>query len=339
MKAHHFDKETGKWGVCNAQPGNCPKSPANRHFNSYGQMNQYSDGYFNPSIANKELLKEESTELLYGRADGLTDEIAELKTQLADKYTDESSFINELSESTRKRINENAETYAKNTIAGMNQFLEDEGIIPAYLTNKDGDLYYNRESLDSYICRGMNAIDNNGNVVDEQLKEAIDSLKVIEDSDKVYPKIYKTDVVSVCEAFLSDKYLKDRSDNERQMLVSTFRSTLDEVEMSRINIENHNEETHRVNSLVQDVKSIGEEINSGDFDVNSTKANRIKNENVSRLNQTLLLVENYNKAIQERGPKYIEAQKIIGDLEAKERQLKIVEKELQSRENLNRGEV
>ena len=42
MKAHHFDKETGKWGVCNAQPGNCPKSPANRHFNSYGQMNQYS---------------------------------------------------------------------------------------------------------------------------------------------------------------------------------------------------------------------------------------------------------------------------------------------------------
>ena len=103
MKAHHFDKETGKWGVCNAKPGNCPKSPANRHFNSYGQMNQYSDGYFNPSIANKELLKEESTELLYGRADGLTDEIAELKTQLADKYTDESSFINELSESTKRR--------------------------------------------------------------------------------------------------------------------------------------------------------------------------------------------------------------------------------------------
>ena len=165
MKAHHFDKETGKWGVCNAQPGNCPKSPANRHFNSYGQMNQYADGYFNPSIANKELLKEESTELLYGRADGLTDEIAELKTQLADKYTDESSFINELSESTKRRINENAEIYSKNTIAGMNQFLEDEGIIPAYLTNKDGDLYYDRESLDSYICRGMNAIDNNGNEI------------------------------------------------------------------------------------------------------------------------------------------------------------------------------
>lgn len=339
MKAHHFDKETGKWGVCNAQPGNCPKSPANRHFNSYGQMNQYSDGYFNPSIANKELLKEESTELLYGRADGLTDEIAELKTQLADKYTDESSFINELSESTKRRINENAEIYSKNTIAGMNQFLEDEGIIPAYLTNKDGDLYYDRESLDNYICRGMNAIDNNGNVVDEQLKEAIDSLKVTEDSNKAYPKIYKTDVVSVCEAFLSDKYLKDRSDNERQMLASTFRSTLDEVEMSRINIENHNEEAHRVNSLVQDVKSIGEEINSGDFDVNSTKANRIKNENVFRLNQALLLAENYNKAIQERGPKYVEAQKIIYDLEAKERQLKIVEKEVQSRENLNRGEV
>lgn len=339
MKAHHFDKETGKWGVCNAQPGNCPKSPANRHFNSYGQMNQYADGYFNPSIANKELLKEESTELLYGRADGLTDEITELKTQLADKYTDESSFINELSESTKRRINENAEIYSKNTIAGMNEFLEDEGIIPAYLTNKDGDLYYDRESLDSYICRGMNAIDNNGNVVDEQLKEAIDSLKVTEDSNKAYPKIYKTDVVSVSDAFLSDKYLKDRPEVERKMLASTFKSTLDEVEMSRINIENHNEETHRVNSLVQDVKSIGEEINSGDFDVDSTKANRIKNENVFRLNQTLLLAENYNKAIQERGPKYIEAQKIIYDLEVKERQLKIVEKEIQSRENLNKGGV
>lgn len=339
MKAHHFDKETGKWGVCNAQPGNCPKSPANRHFNSYGQMNQYSDGYFNPSIANKELLKEESTELLYGRADGLTDEIAELKTQLADKYTDESSFINELSESTRKRINENAETYAKNTIAGMNQFLEDEGIIPAYLTNKDGDLYYDRESLDNYICKKMNITDNNGNVIDEQVKEALDSLKVTEENDKGYSRIYKNDVVSVGEAFLSDKYIKDRPEVERKMLASTFRSTLDEVEMSRINIENHNEETHRVNSLVQDVKSIGEDINSGDFDVNSDKANRIKNENVFRLNQTLLLAENYNKAIQERGPKYIEAQKIIYDLEDKERQLKIVEKEIQSRENLNRGGV
>lgn len=339
MKAHHFDKETGKWGVCNAQPGNCPKSPANRHFSSYGQMNQYSDGYFNPSIANKELLKEESTELLYGRADGLTDEIAELKTQLADKYTDESSFINELSESTKRRINENAEIYSKNTIAGMNQFLEDEGIIPAYLTNKDGDLYYDRESLDNYICKKMNITDNNGNVIDKQLKEAIDSLKVTEENDKGYSRIYKTDVVSVSDAFLSDKYLKGRPENERKMLASTFRSTLDEVEMSRINIENYNEETHRVNSLVQDVKSIGDEINSGDFDVNSTKANRIKNENVFRLNQTLLLAENYNKAIQERGPKYIEAQKIIYDLEAKERQLKIVEKEIQSRESLNRGGV
>ena len=109
---------------------------------------------------------------------------------------------------------------------------------------------------------------------------------------------------------MSDKYLKDRSDNERKMLASTFRSTLDEVEMSRINIENHNEETHRVNSLVQDVKSIGEEINSGDFDVNSDKANRIKNENVFRLNQTLLLAENYNKAVQERGPKYVEVQRL-----------------------------
>ena len=78
------------------------------------------------------------------------------------------------------------------------------------MTNKDGDLYYDRESLDSYICKGMGAIDNNGNVVDEQLKEAIDSLKVTEDSNKAYPRIYKTDVVSVCEAFLSDKYLKDR---------------------------------------------------------------------------------------------------------------------------------
>ena len=338
MKAHHFDKETGKWGVCNAQPGNCPKSPANRHFNSYGQMNQYSDGYFNPSIANKELLKEESAELLYGRADGLTDEIAELKTQLADKYTDESSFINELSESTKRRINENAEIYSKNTIAGMNEFLEDEGIIPAYMTNKDGDLYYDRESLDNYICKKMNITDNNGNVIDEQVKEALDSLKVTEENDKGYSRIYKNDVVSVGEAFLSDKYLKDRPEVERKMLASTFRSTLDEVEMSRINIENHNEETHRVNSLVQDVKSIGEEINSGDFDVNSTKANRIKNENVFRLNQTLLLAENYNKAIQERGPKYIEAQKIIYDLEAKERQLKLVEKEVQSRENLNRGD-
>lgn len=339
MKAHHFDKETGKWGVCNAKPGNCPKSPANRHFNSYGQMNQYSDGYFNPSIANKELLKEESTELLYGRADGLTDEIAELKTQLADKYTDESSFINELSESTKRRINENAETYAKNTIAGMNQFLEDEGIIPAYLTNKDGDLYYDRESLDNYICKKMNITDNNGNVIDEQLKEAIDSLKVTDDSNKAYPKIYKTDVVSVSDAFLSDKYLKGRPENERKMLASTFKSTLDEVEMSRINIENHNEEMHRVNSLVQDVKSIGDELNSGNFDVNSTKANRIKNENVFRLNQTLLLAENYNKAVQERGPKYVEAQKIIYDLESKERQLKLVEKEIQSRENLNKGEA
>lgn len=338
MKAHHFDKETGKWGVCNAQPGNCPKSPANRHFNSYGQMNQYSDGYFNPSIANKELLKEESTELLYGRADGLTDEITELKTQLADKYSDESSFINELSESTKRRINENAEIYSKNTIAGMNQFLEDEGIIPAYLTNKDGDLYYDRESLDNYICKKMNITDNNGNVINEQVKEALDSLKVTEENDKGYSRIYKNDVVSVGEAFLSDKYIKDRPEVERKMLASTFKSTLDEVEMSRINIENHNEETHRVNSLVQDVKSIGEEINSGDFDVNSTKANRIKNENVFRLNQTLLLAENYNKAIQERGPKYIEAQKIVYDLEAKERQLKIVEKEIQSRENLNKGE-
>lgn len=142
----------------------------------------------------------------------------------------------------------------------------------------------------------------------------------------------------MCEAFWSDKYLKDRSDNERKMLAGTFRSKLDEVEMSRINIENHNEEMHRVNSLVQDVKSIGDELNSGNFDVNSTKANRIKNENVFRLNQTLLLAENYNKAIQERGPKYIEAQKVIYDLEAKERQLKIVEKEIQSRENLNKGE-
>lgn len=338
MKAHHFDKETGKWGVCNAKPGNCPKSPANRHFNSYGQMNQYSDGYFNPSIANKELLKEESTELLYGRADGLADEITELKTQLADKYTDESSFINELSESTKRRINENAEIYSKNTIAGMNQFLEDEGIIPAYLTNKDGDLYYDRESLDNYICKKMNIADNNGNVIDEQVKEALDSLKVTEENNKGYSRIYKNDVVSVGEAFLSDKYIKGRPENERKMLASTFKSTLDEVEMSRINIENHNEEMHRVNSLVQDVKSIGEEINSGDFDVNSTKANRIKNENVFRLNQTLLLAENYNKAVQERGPKYVEAQKIIYDLESKERQLKLVEKEIQSRENLNKGE-
>lgn len=339
MKAHHFDKETGKWGVCNAQPGNCPKSPANRHFNSYGQMNQYSDGYFSPSIANKELLKEESTELLYGRADGLTDEIAGLKTLLADKYADESDIINGLSVNARKRINENAEIYAKNTIAGMNQFLEEEGIIPVYMTNKDGDLYYDRESLDNYICKNLNIIDNNGNVIDEQAKEVLDSLKVTEDNDKGYSRIYKNDVVSVGEAFLSDKYIKDRPEVERKILAGAFISTLDEVEMSRINIESHNEEMHRVNSLVQDVKSIGEELNSGDFDINSAKAERIKDEKIFRLNQTLLLAENYNKTIQKGGPKYIEAQKIIGDLETKEKQLKIVEKEIQSRESVSRGEV